>query len=231
MSHPSTILSSNSFYDLIAPEYNSYLQSEQNDRVRKHITRIFIATIPTGIVADFGAGTGLDTLWLTEYYLKVYFLEPSSQMRRMAKANLRKHENKILFVEENIEFNNWSLSNLPFAEKVDGILANFAVLNCIPDVSQLFEKIALICKPGGHIVATVLDVRWQALLKKHSLKALMLALIHKTPTIYSSYKGFGHTTYLHSIRDLKKFSGKYFYWKNYIEVKGSPFALMILKRK
>ena len=40
------------------------------------------------------------------------------------------------------DFRNWN-AGFPFDQKVNAVLANFAVINCIPDIELLFEKLAL----------------------------------------------------------------------------------------
>ena len=42
------------------------------------------------------------------------------------------------------------------AGKIDAVLANFAVINCIPGIKSLFKGLSLIIKPGGNIIALVL---------------------------------------------------------------------------
>lgn len=226
------IIPVSSFYDRIAQEYNRQLDTARDERVRRYVADIFTRTVFGESVLDFGGGTGLDTPWLTKHYNRVYFLEPSSQMRNVAmKGSPQTSGKNILFIEDNLDFNRWSSDHLPFQEKVDGILANFAVVNCIADISLLFEKISLVSKPGGYFLCTVLNVRRFPILKNYPFRTFIKALLGRTPEISNNYKGFGHLTYLHSIRSLKNFSKEYFHWIQYIPIKNSPFALVVLKKK
>src|SRR6218665_3714320 len=148
------ILSSAFFYDTIAQDYDKYLQVADDQKVREAVTKIMTSKIPQSVILDFGGGTGLDLEWLSKRYT-VYFLEPSAGMRAVAKERRIERANAISFVEEHLDFTEWTESVLPV--QVDGILANFAVLNCIENIPLLFNKLALLTKPGSFLFATVLD--------------------------------------------------------------------------
>ncbi|HXB43424.1 MAG TPA: methyltransferase domain-containing protein, partial [Puia sp.] len=128
-----------------------------DDEVRKYVGKIFNENISSGNILDFGGGTGLDLPWLLGDKYKVYFLEPSSKMRSIAEKSVFENTRTPFFIQENTDFNDWTENNLPLDEKMNGVLANFAVLNCIPDIDRLFEKLSLICSDQCYIQATVLD--------------------------------------------------------------------------
>ena len=60
------------------------------------------------------------------------------------------------FEDERADFRNWT-DVFPFEHRMDAVLANFAVINCIPDIDCLFDKLALALKPGGQVIALILD--------------------------------------------------------------------------
>ena len=152
-------------------------------------------------------------------------------MRAMAKKSVSENPRKPIFVEEMTDFQNWSENNLPFSEKMDGILANFAVLNCIPDMDSLFEKLSLICNNKCNIQATVLDIRPIKIIKTHSLKVAIKILLNKQLVTLNDYKGTSQETYLHTIQKYKSAARKYFNFISYTSIQSSLFALLILSKK
>lgn len=182
---------------------------------------------------DFGGGTGLDLPWLTKNFQKIYFLEPSLRMRGIARdASLaNKVKNKVIFLEDNIDFNSWNENNLPIQEKMNGIAANFAVLNCIESPEILFEKLALVCTTNGHVLATVLDSNPLNIWKNHSGIVAIKSLMRKRLTVYNNHQGVGHPTYFFQRKYLKAASSKFFKFVDYKPIPDSPFAIMVLSKK
>ncbi|HXS36113.1 MAG TPA: methyltransferase domain-containing protein, partial [Flavipsychrobacter sp.] len=140
MAKTKKIIACNSFYNIIADDYNSRL-TESDNNVRKVVSLTFKRYVKEGNVLDFGGGTGLDLQWLQDSGYKVFFLEPSVNMRAVAKKNTLNHT-AIVFVENNTDFSKWSPEHLPFDGKVEGVLANFAVLNCIKNIDEFFSQVA-----------------------------------------------------------------------------------------
>ena len=158
-----------SFYDEIAEQYDEILEQDQNNIfVREKVAVVFSKLLPSGLVLDFGGGTGKDLGWLTEKGYPVIFCEPSVKMREKAilfsKKNLPGSD--ITFLDNAAaDFVSWPF-NLPFSQKVDGTLANFAVINSIPDIKLLFKNLSLVIKQGGHLLMLVLKSdlkkRWKS---------------------------------------------------------------------
>ena len=149
-----------SYYDEIATDYDAIINKESaNKIIRKKVSDKFISLVKGRLVLDFGGGTGQDLSWLLNNNYRVVFCEPSASMRRIA---IDQHKNafsgtKIDFLDgDKTDFRNWN-EIFPFEQKVDAILANFAVINCIPDIDLLFKKLALAIKPGGILVALILE--------------------------------------------------------------------------
>src|ERR1700730_15731430 len=124
-------LSAIAFYNIIAGHYNGQL-TDSDKHIRTVISTKFKKLVKGINILDFGGGTGLDFYWLAKNYT-VFFLEPSINMRNNAQNNSDANDN-IIFLENNNDFNKWNDNNLPFTEKMDGVLMNFAVLNCIKEI-------------------------------------------------------------------------------------------------
>lgn len=172
------MLSSTTYYDHIAGNYNCHMTASDNE-TRKRVIKIFKANMTRGNILDFGGGTGLDLPDLLCDQYKVFFLEPSANMRAIAIKSVSANPGKPVFVEEKIDFRQWSDNNLPFAGKMNGVLANFAVLNCISDIDILFERLPLICDTHCYVQATVIDTRPMKMVKTHSLKVAAKILFNK----------------------------------------------------
>jgi len=218
-----------SFYDLHAAEYDSHMSASDN-RVRLVVRQLLKYYVSDGKVLDFGGGTGLDLQWLSEHYAKAFFLEPSTNMRVEAHKVAFGFLN-VSFVEKNIDFNNWDEDNLPFSEKVNGIIANFAVLNCIENIDTLFQKLALICTNNGYIVATVLNTSLKNLFKNYSLKIALKSVLNQKITIANNQTGISHVTYLHTPKQYIVAAKEYFDIIKYNSIVNSSFAVLILKKK
>lgn len=224
------MIPSTSFYNSVAADYNGH-QTNSDRRVRNRVMQMFITRIHHGAILDFGGGTGLDLSWLLREKYKVYFLEPSSNMRSLAKIAVTDSLQQPVFIKKNIDFHNWSSDSLPFEEKMNGILANFAVLNCLKDIGCLFEKLALVCDENCFVIATVLDTRPVKMIRNHSLKVAIKSLLNVLLITMTNYQGTSQNTYLHTIHDYKYACKKYFNFISCSSIPSSPFALLILSKK
>ena len=224
------MIPSTSFYNSVAKDYNSH-QTESDNYVRNYVMKKFLDNIPYGNILDFGGGTGLDLPWLLTPNYSVKFLEPSSNMRSLAKVAVVDNWQQPIFINGNIDFHNWSSDSLPFEDKMNGILANFAVLNCIKDIDCLFEKLAMVCGTNCRVIATVLDTHAIRMIKTYSLK-VAVKLFFKRPVITETkYNCVIQQTYLHTFSNYKSAFRKHFNFISYTSIKASPFALLMLSKK
>jgi ubiquinone/menaquinone biosynthesis C-methylase UbiE len=223
-----------SYYNTIAEHYNAFMAGDSDTNVRKIVSEEFKKNIKEGNILDFGGGTGMDLPWLLENKrYKLFFFEPSLKMRSIAQKILSSIENTNIpvFIEQDVDFSDWSYERLPFQEKADGVLANFAVLNCIKNISEFFEKISLVCNKNCQIIATVLDTRQEAIRKNYSLKIRIRTIFTSKIVIYNNYNGIGHATYLHTLKQFRDAADKYFNFVSYKPVGSSDFALLKLTKK
>jgi len=73
--------------------------------------------VKPGWIMDFGGGTGLDIKWLTENGYKIFFCEPSAEMRQQAinYNNNILHSADIYFLQEPVaNFKTWNKSSSVF---------------------------------------------------------------------------------------------------------------------
>jgi SAM-dependent methyltransferase len=223
-----------SFYNEIAGQYNAILNAEDtNSIVRSKVAGKFHDTTKSGLVLDFGGGTGLDLDWLVGFQYEIFFCEPSAGMRQMAiKRNTDLlHSLHINFLEqEKTDFTRWH-QQLPFSQQVDAILSNFAVINNIADIQSLFAAMARVLKPGAHLMALMLDNRWQTLSRRHPAAYLKSLFNRRTINLKVQFKGYEQTVYLHTMNKIRKASSTYFDFCYSESISGSGFILIDLIRK
>ena len=217
-----------SFYDSIADKYDHQL-TEDDKKAREEISTIFRENVPQGTVLDIGCGTGLDLPWLLSSGYDVIALEPSDMMRNIA---MKKYSGeRVHFVEKNLNFKLWSEQQLPFDKKLDGLLANFAVLNCIKDVRKFFDKAALLCKPNAHAVITIINPVFASIVRNYSPIVALRLVFSNSLTILNKNEGIYHETYLHTITAIRRACQKDFDIKSITPISFSNFMAMTLSRK
>lgn len=144
------------FYDAIANEYDEKMDHHIVHSVRSKVSSYFKSIQNIQNILDFGAGTGEDLKWQLEAGFKVTFYEPSSNMANVARSKYNPNDVPTVFFNSG---DNATLEKLRDHENVpfDAIFSNFAVLNSIKDLSQLFSSFNEIIKPSGHFVFIVYD--------------------------------------------------------------------------
>lgn len=223
-----------SYYDEIAGDYDAILQKDEtNTVIRSIVAEKFITLVKGGCVLDFGGGTGQDLEWLVKHNYAIVFCEPSNGMRQIAiERSQKKFPGASIFFldDDKTHFRNWSTA-VPFAPQADAILANFAVINCIPDIELLFKNLALTINPGGIILAIILNNSITGKLRSN-LKGTIRSFFTGDPvTIKIDHKGQQQLVYIHSTNAIKKASAIYFEFKQIERLHRSAFSLIHLVRK
>ena len=220
------------YYNAIANEYNDMLDKSPDRITREKVANTFCSIVKEAAVLDFGGGTGLDLVWLAGNNHTIYFCEPSIGMRETAICN---HKNllhdKVIFLDDSAaDFRQWHLQ-LPFTVKVDAVLSNFAVFNCIPDIDLLFQNLAMVVKPGGIVIALVLTRNLKKILNGN-FRNILKSFVHNGPaTIKVQYKKHHQTVYVYSIKEIIKASKKHFNFCSSQVWPASGFTLIHLQRK
>lgn len=219
------------YYNAIADEYNSMLDKNLDRIIREKVAQKFSDIVEGPVALDFGGGTGLDLPWLSDKNDTIFFCEPSKGMREIAirsRGNLA-NDNVIFLEDFAADFRQWQ-QQLPFPEKVDTILSNFAVFNCIPDIEFLFRNLAVVIKPGGNLIALVLGKAPK--IANGSFRRHFKSIVHHEPaTINITYKENQQTVYMYSLKEIMRASGGYFNFCSSEVLPGSGFTLIHLKRK
>ena len=201
------------FYNEIADNYDTILDEESsNEIVRKRVKEKFISTAAGRRVLDFGGGTGRDLDWLINNKYQVVFCEPSEGMRRKAIDHYKNHPliNNITFLKEDqVDFTTWHIQP-PFSTKADAILSDFAVINCIANIDLLFKNLAQVLKPGGHLIALVLNHEYKKTWRWEFCEFLKSTVSDKPVIKNIQYREHQQTVYFYSRNQIKKASAGYF---------------------
>jgi SAM-dependent methyltransferase len=130
-------------------QYHQFMLSSPRDLlVRDRFQKLALELLPAGAeVLDFGAGTGIDAKAYAAGGHPTYVYEPSEAMRGYLAVHCRDDIERKAIV---------SVAS-PLACQVDAVTANFAVLNHIPDQAALFEQLAGVVRPGGFVLASMLN--------------------------------------------------------------------------
>jgi SAM-dependent methyltransferase len=222
------------YYDGIASAYDAILNEDSaNAVIRALVSSRFTALVKKGCILDFGGGTGQDLTWQIKHYYRIIFCEPAVAMRGIARERSIKDFSGagIHFLENSeTDFRKWK-TDFPFRQRVDAVLANFAVLNCIPDLAFFFEKLALVVKPGAVVLALMLDTG-QSKTPLAKLKGWLRAFISgRSSSMVIDYNGKRQRVYLHRPIVIKKSSSAHFEFKAFEPLKRSGFCLIHLVRK
>jgi len=223
-----------SYYDKIAGNYDAILNDDGNNKIiREIVAARFSFLVKDGWVLDFGGGTGRDLGWLIQHPYQILFCEPSVGMREIAFNRITNEFPGAMitfFDDDKSDFRNWN-NIYPFERKVDAVIANFAVINCIPDIQLLFDKLALSIKPGGTVLALLLD---NSLMKRlrSNLKGTLKSFFTGNPiSILINYNEKQQLVFIHTTMKIRKAVKNKFDFIHMERFRQFGFCLIHLRRK
>jgi SAM-dependent methyltransferase len=116
---------------------------------------------PGATIFDFGAGTGIDARGYAALGYQVLAYDHDPQMceafRRSSQPQLE--SGQIVLMEG--EYRQFLAIHPVFSgRKADLVTANFAPLNLIEDLPELFGKLQALTSPGGRVLVSVLSTRF-----------------------------------------------------------------------
>lgn len=223
-----------SYYDQIADQYDTLLAREDSNKlVRQRVKEQLYQSLPSGTVLDFGGGTGLDLGWLSARGYAIVFCEPAAGMREKAisynKDSL--HNSNIHFLDDaQSDFTCWHTQR-PFPQPVDAILANFGVLNAIPDLPLLFHNLSLVTRSGSHCLLVVLNRPLKKMWQWHRRNTVSTLLFGTPFLMYIWHNGHRQTVYVHTPKAIQKAASAHFTLKHCQPVEGTSFILLHLIKK
>ena len=222
------------YYDAIAVEYDGQLNSdERNFQIREIVATKFLNEVKGLLVLDFGGGTGQDFRWLLEHQYQITFCEPSRAMRQIARERKEAEfpeSNVFFFDDAQADFRNWT-EKFPVEQKMDAVLANFAVINCIRDIDGLFDKLAMALKQGGQVIALILDDHFMTRLRTNPGGAIRSFISGRPVKLFVNHNNHRQEVYVHTIRSVRNACRVNFHLVSQIRLSGYGFRLIHLMRK
>jgi ubiquinone/menaquinone biosynthesis C-methylase UbiE len=146
-------LSVTAAYDAIAAGYDEQVRGDDwmRRKLHGHFRRVFS---PGARVLDVGCGTGLDAVFLASRGIHVVGIDASSEMIQQLRQRVINEfprgqiDSYVMEIE--------ALSNLR-EQSFDGIIAAFASLNSLPNLTRFSADAAQLVRPGGRMVLHMLN--------------------------------------------------------------------------
>ena len=173
-----------SHYNTIAAQYDQMLSSVPGDRWVRQAFQSFVTrqVSPGKLLLDFGCGTGTDALSYVRRGYRVIAYDNSSGM-----LNELQHKCAAEIAQGQIV-----CTCLPYHEFLasqpgqsgpppDAVVANFAVLNLIDELTPLFDFFARVLTPPGWVIVSVLNpFFWKEMIHPAWWKANRIDLASQT---------------------------------------------------
>jgi SAM-dependent methyltransferase len=111
-------------------------------------------------ILELGCGTGEDAVWLAQHGLRVVATDVSLGMLSVSTAKVRAAN-----LNDRVELVRVDANEFSFDQQVDGVFANFGVLNCVADLPTLALHLADNLPAGAPLVAVVMGpfCAWETL--------------------------------------------------------------------
>lgn len=139
-------------FDQMAKEYdNVFTRSMIGRAQRDAVWRVLMQTFQSGDhVLELNCGTGEDALFLARNSISVTACDASEQMIEIASSRLRTEA-----PDAPIQFSllpTEQLRELQSAATFDGAFSNFSGLNCVANLKQTAEDLAILLSPNASLV-------------------------------------------------------------------------------
>ncbi len=121
---------------------------------RRAVRSALLVAFPRGArVLEIGGGTGEDAVWLAQHGRDVFLTDASPAMVRVAQGKLcfERGSRAAVLPAERLE----SLAaerEAAGAPRFDGAFSNFAVLNCVSDLTPVARGLARLVRPGAPVM-------------------------------------------------------------------------------
>ena len=119
--------------------------------------RVLRIAAPGAAVFDFGSGTGMDARFYAEQGFKVVAYDVDPQMCDYFAEHCRDLIEAGRVTLDRGPYRDFLSCSEPRARDIDVVTANFAPLNLIDDLRELFAKFHALTRPGGRVLASVLN--------------------------------------------------------------------------
>jgi SAM-dependent methyltransferase len=145
---------------LAGAEYFEYITSMESDRRARAAFHDLVPKIapPGAKLFDFGAGAGIDARFFAQagFTIEAYDIDP--RMRAFFVEYCRDLIDAGRIVLDSRDYREFVTCSPPHPERrADLVISNFAPLNLIDDLPELFAKFAALTAANGRVLASVLN--------------------------------------------------------------------------
>lgn len=147
-------------FDAAAPSYDEdFTYSRLGRLVRGAVHRHLGPLVVPGVrVLDLGCGTAEDAVWMARRGARVTAADVSAGMLEAAASKVEAAGLAARIDITRLDLREPDASLPPGADPpFDLVLANFGVLNCVPDRTSLAVRLAGWVRPGGHLAVVVMS--------------------------------------------------------------------------
>ncbi len=123
--------------------------------MREIVHKVYLINFKSGDrLLELNAGTGTDALFLASRGIKVLATDISEKMVETANAKVKRRKAENLVETSICSFD--EISTIAESD-FDGVISNFGGFNCINDFTKLSKDISEKLKPGGRLIAVVMN--------------------------------------------------------------------------
>ena len=142
--------------------YVEAITSLESDRRTRAAFQNLVLRIagPGAVLFDFGAGPGLDARLYAERGFSVAAYDVDPKMREFFAGHCREFIETGQVVLFGGSYREFLAGNHCARCPVDLVTSNFAPLNLVPDLRELFAKFHALTRPNGQVLASVLNPYW-----------------------------------------------------------------------
>lgn len=134
---------------------------ESDRRVRSAFQDLVLRVArPGAAIFDFGAGPGLDARFYAERGLTVVAYDIDPTMREFLSVHCRDFIETGQVVLSGSDYREFLAGHEPAERSADLVTSNFAPLNLVDDLHELFAKFHALTRPNGRVLASVLSPYW-----------------------------------------------------------------------
>jgi SAM-dependent methyltransferase len=139
-------------FDAVADEYDARFTDSLIGRAQRESVwrEMDLRFQPGQRVLEINCGTGVDALRLATRGIQVLACDASKEMVALARRRLRGSARR-----NHVEFRTLEIERLGQLEEegpFDGVLSNFAGLNCVADLAGVAHDLAQLVRPGGKAI-------------------------------------------------------------------------------
>ena len=141
-----------SAFDCLAEEYDSIFTFSTIGKLQRQVVwdRLLAVFPAGGHILELNCGTGIDALFMMNAGMNVTACDASPRMIEVARQRTAKVNTQAK--GEFISLSTEDLHALPGAALFDGLLSNFAGLNCVSDLKSFASQAARRVKPGAPLL-------------------------------------------------------------------------------